>query len=147
MDNEMEFEINLRDMLYRVLMQWRVILRGAVIIGLLLFGYKLVTGLIANLDPETLQKAENKTATDDRTTTVRVPLEHTSEVAWRNRHRKRIAIRRGDRHWAAHVNLVHHAAHLPYFRIGIGHSDDGKRPVRRNSVCLAYQDQHLVSLA
>ena len=60
MDNEMEFEINLRDMLYRVLMQWRVILRGAVIIGLLLFGYKLVTGLIANLDPETLQKAENK---------------------------------------------------------------------------------------
>ena len=60
MDNEMEFEIDLRDMLYRVLMQWRVILRGAVIIGLLLFGYKLVTGLIANLDPEALQKAENK---------------------------------------------------------------------------------------
>lgn len=60
MDNEMEFEIDLRDMLYRVLVQWRVILRGAVVIALLLFGYKLVTGLLANLDPEALLKAQNK---------------------------------------------------------------------------------------
>ena len=56
----MEFEIDLRDMLYRVLMQWRVILRGAVIIGLVLCGYRLVTGLIADIDPETRQKTENK---------------------------------------------------------------------------------------
>lgn len=60
MDNEMEFEIDLRDMLYRVLMQWRVILRGAIIIGLLLFGYRLVTGLIAQHDPEEMQKAMNR---------------------------------------------------------------------------------------
>ena len=60
MDNEMEFEIDLRDLLYRVLMQWRVIVRGAIIIGLLLFGYKLVTGLIAQQDPEEMQKAMNK---------------------------------------------------------------------------------------
>lgn len=60
MDNEMEFEIDLRDMLYRVLIQWRFILRGAIIIGLLLFGYKLFIGLLTNIDSESIKEAENK---------------------------------------------------------------------------------------
>lgn len=60
MENEMEFEIDLRDMLYRILVKWRIILRGAVIIGLILFGYKLVTGLLANQDSEAMEKAMAK---------------------------------------------------------------------------------------
>ena len=57
MDSEMEFEIDLRDMLYRILSQWRVVIRGAIIIGIILFGYKLATGLIQRILPESPQKA------------------------------------------------------------------------------------------
>ncbi len=60
MDSEMEFEIDLRDMLYRVLSSWRQVLRGALVIGLAALVFTFARGLISNLDAETLQKAENK---------------------------------------------------------------------------------------
>ena len=60
MDSEMEFEIDLRDMLYRVLLSWRQILRGALIIGLLALVFIFARGFLSNRDEEALQKAESK---------------------------------------------------------------------------------------
>lgn len=60
MDSELEFEIDLRDMLYRVLTQWRAIIRGAIIIAIIMFGYRGIRGLIARYDPEEFEKAQNR---------------------------------------------------------------------------------------
>lgn len=60
MDPEMEFEIDLKDLLYRVLVRWRLILRGALIIALLVGALRLVNGLISRYDPEALTRAQNK---------------------------------------------------------------------------------------
>lgn len=60
MNSEMEFEIDFRDMLYRIMVQWKSILRGAITIAFILFMHRLVIGIIAEMNPETILKAHNK---------------------------------------------------------------------------------------
>ena len=55
-----ERTINLKDMLYRVMKQWRRIIVGAVIIALLAGIYRFATTIIVILDPEKLAEAEDK---------------------------------------------------------------------------------------
>ena len=60
MDSELEFEINLKDMLYRIFVQWRNILRGAIVIAIIMAGYRFVQGLQLQFNAEKLTKAEKK---------------------------------------------------------------------------------------
>ncbi len=60
MNQDIEYEIDLKDLLYRVLVLWRLILRGAVIIAILIGVLRLATGLTERFDPEKLVRAQNK---------------------------------------------------------------------------------------
>lgn len=55
-----EQTINLKNMLYRVLLQWRRIVVGAIIIGLLAGIYMFVNNILVVLDPELLAEAEEQ---------------------------------------------------------------------------------------
>lgn len=57
--NEMEMELNLKDLLYRVLKKWRSIILGAVIVALLLGAVRFASGMRLYLDKEALQEAQN----------------------------------------------------------------------------------------
>ena len=52
--------INLKDLFYQVIRRWRSILCGALIIALLLGLFRLGTGLITMLDPDSLEAAEEQ---------------------------------------------------------------------------------------
>ena len=60
MDSDLEFEIDLKDMLYRIFVQWRVILRGVIVIAIIMAGFRLAQGLQTQFNAEKLSKAENK---------------------------------------------------------------------------------------
>ncbi len=61
MDYEMdEQSLNIKDMLYRVLLQWRRIIVGAIIIALLVGLFRFVTTIMVILDPEKLADAEEQ---------------------------------------------------------------------------------------
>ena len=59
-DLEMEQEIDLRDLFYRICRHWRSILAGAVIAAVLAGGYTLVRGLISLMDDEKQAEAQQK---------------------------------------------------------------------------------------
>ena len=60
MDSDLDFEIDLKDMLYRIFVQWRGILRGAVVIAIIMAGFRFIQGLQLQFNVEELTKAENK---------------------------------------------------------------------------------------
>lgn len=61
MDYEMEErEIDLKDMLYRVLLRWRAVIVGAIVIALLAGLYRFATGALSMLNPEALAESEEQ---------------------------------------------------------------------------------------
>lgn len=61
MNNEMDEQaINLKDLLYRVLLQWRKIVIGAIIIAILVGLYRFATTFMVVLDPDKLREAEEQ---------------------------------------------------------------------------------------
>ena len=59
-ENTYEQEIDLKELLFTILYRWRPIVLAAVIVGLLLGGYKLVNGLRAQQDEETVEEVREQ---------------------------------------------------------------------------------------
>lgn len=60
--NNVEYEIDLKDLLYRIMKRWRRIIVGAIIIALVAGMFKFVTGMLELTDSEKLAAAESKYA-------------------------------------------------------------------------------------
>lgn len=59
-ENTYEQEIDLKELLFTILYRWRPIVLAAVIMGLLLGGYKVVSGLRAQQDEETVKEVREQ---------------------------------------------------------------------------------------
>lgn len=59
-ENTYEQEIDLKELLFTILYRWRPIVLAAVIVGLLLGGYKVVNGLRAQQDEETVEEVREQ---------------------------------------------------------------------------------------
>lgn len=59
-ENTYEQEIDLKELLFTILYRWRPIVLAAVIVGLLLGGYKVVSGLRSQMDEETVEEVREQ---------------------------------------------------------------------------------------
>ena len=58
MNDEVEMTLNLKDLLYRILKKWRSIILGAIIVALLLGGFRFASGIRLLLDEESMEEAQ-----------------------------------------------------------------------------------------
>ena len=60
MNDEVEMTLNLKDLLYRILKKWRSIILGAIIVALLLGGFRFASGIRLLLDEESMEEQPTK---------------------------------------------------------------------------------------